>query len=105
MICGWGQSMWKTLPWLISWRSRTHRRQGGTSAPTSESIPHWSDFAAKVAELYPNYKVPKFPKDDTQPGLVRAEVVGSKKLIAMGMQFSPMEKIIRDLKSRGSISC
>jgi nucleoside-diphosphate-sugar epimerase len=24
-----------------------------------ESISHWSDFAAKVAELYPNYKVPK----------------------------------------------
>jgi nucleoside-diphosphate-sugar epimerase len=24
-----------------------------------ESICHWSDFAAKVAEMYPNYKVPK----------------------------------------------
>ncbi|CAL4936693.1 unnamed protein product [Urochloa decumbens] len=71
-----------------------------------ESIPHWSDLAAKVAELYPNYKVPKFPKD-TQPGLVRAKV-GSKKLIALGVQFSPIEKIIRDavesLKSRGYIS-
>ncbi|GJM97057.1 hypothetical protein PR202_ga13955 [Eleusine coracana subsp. coracana] len=71
-----------------------------------ESICHWSDFAAKVAELYPNYKVPKFPKD-TQPGLVRAKV-GSKKLIALGMQFRPMEQIIRDavesLKSRGYIS-
>ncbi|KAG2544902.1 hypothetical protein PVAP13_9KG392198 [Panicum virgatum] len=71
-----------------------------------ESICHWSDFAAKVAEIYPNYKVPKLPKD-TQPGLVRAEV-GSKKLIALGLQVSPMEKIIRDavesLKSRGFIS-
>ncbi|PAN44338.1 hypothetical protein PAHAL_9G035800 [Panicum hallii] len=71
-----------------------------------ESISHWSNFAAKVAELYPNYKVPKFPKD-TQPGLVRAEV-GSKKLIALGLQISPLEKIIRDavesLKSRGYIS-
>ncbi|CAL4945088.1 unnamed protein product [Urochloa decumbens] len=28
-----------------------------------ESISHWSDLAAKVAELYPNYKVPK----QTQP--------------------------------------
>ncbi|RLN42239.1 uncharacterized protein C2845_PM01G22170 [Panicum miliaceum] len=60
----------------------------------------------QVAELYPNYKVPKFPKD-TQPGLVRAEV-GSKKLIALGLQISPLEKIIRDavesLKSRGYIS-
>ncbi|CAD6215180.1 unnamed protein product [Miscanthus lutarioriparius] len=71
-----------------------------------QSICHWSDFAAKVAELYPNYKVPKLPKD-TQPGLVREEV-GSKKLIALGLQVTPMEKIIRDavesLKSRGHIS-
>ena len=48
----------------------------------------------------------RLPKD-TQPGLVRAEV-GSKKLIALGLQVSPMEKIIRDavesLKSRGFIS-
>ncbi|XP_040378813.1 phenylacetaldehyde reductase [Oryza brachyantha] len=71
-----------------------------------QSVVHWSDFACKVAELYPNYKVPEFP-EDTQPGLVRAEV-GSKKLIALGLQFSPMEKIIKDsvesLKSRGFIS-
>nr|CAB3497685.1 unnamed protein product [Digitaria exilis] len=69
----------------------------------SQSISHWSDFAAKVAELYPNYNVPKFPKD-TQPGLVRAEI-GSKKLIALGLQITPLEKIIRDavesLKTRG----
>lgn len=48
----------------------------------------------------------RFPKD-THPELVAAEV-GSNKLIAMGMQFSPMENIIRDavecLKSRGYIS-
>ncbi|KAL5219038.1 hypothetical protein ABZP36_019722 [Zizania latifolia] len=71
-----------------------------------ESIAHWSDFASKVAELYPNYEVPKFPKD-TQPGMVRAEAA-SKKLIALGLQFSPMEKIIRDsvesLKSRGFVA-
>nr|CAB3492699.1 unnamed protein product [Digitaria exilis] len=71
----------------------------------SQSISHWSDFAAKVAELYPNYKC-RFPKD-TQPGLVRAEI-GSKKLIALGLQISPLEKIIRDavesLKTRGYIS-
>ncbi|KAF8748234.1 hypothetical protein HU200_012976 [Digitaria exilis] len=72
----------------------------------SQSISHWSDFAAKVAELYPNYNVPKFPKD-TQPGLVRAEI-GSKKLIALGLQITPLEKIIRDavesLKTRGYIT-
>ncbi|PWZ22171.1 hypothetical protein Zm00014a_034313 [Zea mays] len=78
------------------------------------SICHWSDFAAKVAELYPDYKVPKYAERnhtlfpmDTQPGLVRQEV-GSKKLIALGLQITPMEKIIRDavesLKSRGHIS-
>ena len=71
-----------------------------------QSIAHWSDFASRVAELYPEYKVPKLPKE-TQPGLVRAEAA-SKKLIALGLQFSPMEKIIRDsvesLKSRGFIS-
>ncbi|KAL6894339.1 hypothetical protein ACP4OV_008437 [Aristida adscensionis] len=70
-----------------------------------QSVCHWSDFASKVAELYPNYKVPKFPRD-TQPGLTRAEV-GSKKLIELGLQFTPMEKIIKDavecLKSRGYI--
>lgn len=47
----------------------------------------------------------RFPKD-TQPGLVREEV-GSKKLIALGLQITPMEKIIKDavesLKSRGHI--
>ncbi|KAG0546975.1 hypothetical protein BDA96_01G039100 [Sorghum bicolor] len=74
----------------------------------AESINHLSDFAAKLAELYPSYKVPKFPKD-TQPGLVRAEAeVAAKKLVALGLQFRPLEKIIRDavesLKSRGYIS-
>ncbi|XP_062213150.1 cinnamoyl-CoA reductase CAD2-like [Phragmites australis] len=71
-----------------------------------ESIAHWSDFVAEVAELYPNHKVPKFPKD-AQPGLVRTEAA-SKKLNALGLHFTPVEKIISDavesLKSRGYIS-
>ncbi|XP_074559639.1 cinnamoyl-CoA reductase CAD2-like [Curcuma longa] len=70
-----------------------------------ESISHWSDFASKVAELYPEYKVPRFPKD-TQPGLLRAENP-SKKLIELGMQFSSMEQIIKDsvedLKRKGYV--
>jgi hypothetical protein len=49
--------------------------------------------------------VRRLPKD-TQPGLVRAEA-GSKKLVALGVQFKPTE-IIRDavesLKGRGHIS-
>jgi hypothetical protein len=48
----------------------------------------------------------RFP-EDTQPGLVRAEAV-PKKLMALGLQFTPLEKIIRDavesLKSRGCIA-
>ncbi|XP_020101979.1 cinnamoyl-CoA reductase 1 [Ananas comosus] len=71
-----------------------------------ESISHWSDFASKVAELYPEYKVPSFPKD-TQPGLRRAPKA-AKKLIELGVEFSSMEEIIKDsienLKSKGYIS-
>ncbi|KAF5189847.1 Cinnamoyl-coa reductase [Thalictrum thalictroides] len=71
-----------------------------------EAIRHYSDFAAKVAELYPEYKVPRLPKD-TQPGLLRAED-GAKKLIDLGLHFTSIEEIIKDsmesLKSRGYIS-
>jgi hypothetical protein len=48
----------------------------------------------------------RFPKD-TQPGLVRAKDP-AKKLIALGIDFKPMEKIIEDsmesLKNKGYIS-
>ncbi|XP_068637035.1 cinnamoyl-CoA reductase CAD2-like [Aristolochia californica] len=71
-----------------------------------EAITHFSDFAAKVAELYPNYNVPSFPKD-TQPGLLRARDP-SKKLVNLGLKFHSMEEIIKDsvesLKSRGYIA-
>ncbi|XP_077233033.1 cinnamoyl-CoA reductase CAD2-like isoform X2 [Tasmannia lanceolata] len=71
-----------------------------------EAIAHFSDFAAKVAELYPEYKVPSFPKD-TQPGLLRAQNP-CKKLIDLGLHFSSTEQIIKDsvesLKSKGYIS-
>ncbi|GAB4860242.1 hypothetical protein Ancab_011722 [Ancistrocladus abbreviatus] len=70
-----------------------------------ESISHFSDLAAKVAEMYPEYKVPSFPKD-TQPGLLRAKN-GAQKLMDLGLQFIPMEQIIKDgvesLKSKGFI--
>lgn len=43
--------------------------------------------------------------EDTEPGLVRAEAV-PKKLMVLGMEFSPMEKIIRDaVESLGCIGC
>lgn len=71
-----------------------------------EPISHYGDFAAKVAELYPEYKIPSLPKD-TQPGLLRANGA-SKKLIDLGLQFIPVEQIIKDsvesLKSKGFIS-
>ncbi|KAM7259206.1 hypothetical protein ACFE04_014947 [Oxalis oulophora] len=71
-----------------------------------EAISHYGDFAAKVAELYPEYNVPSLPRD-TQPGLLRAEKA-SKKLIDLGLEFIPMEQIIKDavesLKSKGLLS-
>ncbi|XVF20364.1 hypothetical protein REPUB_Repub11eG0191800 [Reevesia pubescens] len=71
-----------------------------------EAISHYGDFVAKVAELYPEYNVPSLPRD-TQPGLLRAKN-GSQKLMDLGMEFIPMEQIIKDgvesLKSKGLIS-
>ncbi|KAA8543711.1 hypothetical protein F0562_021543 [Nyssa sinensis] len=71
-----------------------------------EAISHYGDFAAKVGELYPEYNVPKLPKD-TQPGLLRAKN-GAKKLMGLGLQFIPMDQIIKEsvesLKSKGFIS-
>lgn len=48
----------------------------------------------------------RLPKD-TQPGLLRAKD-GAKKLMDLGLQFIPMEQIIKEsvesLKSKGFIS-
>ncbi|XP_041995066.1 phenylacetaldehyde reductase-like [Salvia splendens] len=71
-----------------------------------EAISHYGDFAAKVAELYPEYNIPKLPRD-TQPGLLRSKD-GAKKLKDLGLEFIPMEQIIKDgvesLRSKGYIS-
>ncbi|GJT61053.1 cinnamoyl-CoA reductase 1 [Tanacetum coccineum] len=71
-----------------------------------EAITHYGDFAAKVAELYPEYNIPRLPKD-TQPGLLRYKTA-SKKLMDLGLEFIPMEQIIKDsvesLQSKGFIS-
>ncbi len=52
-----------------------------------------------------NYNVAKLPKD-TQPGLLRAKDA-SKKLIDLGLEFTPIDQIIKDavesLKSRGYV--
>ncbi|XP_074280381.1 cinnamoyl-CoA reductase 1-like [Silene latifolia] len=72
----------------------------------TKDITHFSDFAAKVAELYPDYNVPRLPKD-TQPGLLRTKNAG-KKLMDLGLNFTPMEEIIKDsvesLKAGGYLS-
>ncbi|XP_074353654.1 cinnamoyl-CoA reductase 2-like isoform X2 [Apium graveolens] len=71
-----------------------------------ESICHFSDFAAKVTEMYPEYQLPSLPKD-TQPGLLRWKDP-SKKLMDLGLQLTSVEQIIKDsvesLKSKGFIS-
>ncbi|KAL2895060.1 Cinnamoyl-CoA reductase 1 [Bienertia sinuspersici] len=71
-----------------------------------KDISHFSDLAAKIAELYPQYNIPRLPKD-TQPGLLRKENAG-KKLMDLGLQFTPVEQIINDtvesLKSKGYVS-
>ncbi|CAH1418083.1 unnamed protein product [Lactuca virosa] len=71
-----------------------------------EAISHYGDFAAMVAQLYPQYNIPRFSKD-TQPGLLRSKT-GSKKLMELGLEFIPMEQIIRDsvesLKTKGFIT-
>ncbi|MCL7051702.1 hypothetical protein MKW94_028174 [Papaver nudicaule] len=68
-----------------------------------EAIRHYGDFAAKVAELYPEYNMPRIPKD-TQPGLLRVED-GSKKLMDLGIQFTQIIKdSVESLKEKGYIS-
>ncbi|EYU18819.1 hypothetical protein ABFS82_04G195500 [Erythranthe guttata] len=71
-----------------------------------EAISHYGDFAAKVAQLYPEYNIPTLPKD-TQPGLLRTKNA-AKKLIDLGLEFIPMEQIIKDsvdsLRSKGYLS-
>merc|ERR1719285_1318945 len=68
-----------------------------------ESIAHWSDFAELTAKLYPESNVSKFTSV-TQPGLLRVKNA-SKKLIDIGVEFTPMEQIIKDcvstLKEKG----
>ncbi|KAK1357848.1 Cinnamoyl-CoA reductase 1 [Heracleum sosnowskyi] len=71
-----------------------------------ESICHFSDFAAKVAELYPEYQLPSLPKE-TQPGFLRWKDP-AKKLMDLGLQLTSIEQIIKDsvesLKSKGFLS-
>ncbi|KAI4368917.1 hypothetical protein MLD38_017419 [Melastoma candidum] len=59
-----------------------------------KAMSHYGDFAVKVAELCPDCHMPRLPRD-TQLGLLRTRY-GGKKLIDLGFDFIPMERIVKD---------
>ncbi|KAG8387662.1 hypothetical protein BUALT_Bualt02G0044700 [Buddleja alternifolia] len=71
-----------------------------------EALSYYDDLAAKVTELYPEYKVPRSP-EDTGLKPVRTKNA-SKKLIELGMEFISLDQIIKDsvesLRSKGFLS-
>jgi len=71
-----------------------------------EATNHWSDFAEMVAKLYPEYKIHRFT-EVTQPGLLRVQSP-PKKLVDLGLVFTPMEQVIKDsvssLKEKGFLN-
>jgi len=70
-----------------------------------ESIEHLVDFANNIADLYPEHRVQRI-REDKQGWVVRAKDP-SKKLIGLGVRFTPFDKTIRDtvgcLRSKGFI--
>ncbi|KAJ1686670.1 hypothetical protein LUZ63_018060 [Rhynchospora breviuscula] len=68
-----------------------------------ESIASWADIVNKCASLCPEFPVQRIVKDE-QTCLVRAERP-SKKLIELGLDFTPIDKTINDtvasLKNKG----
>ncbi|MCO5553993.1 hypothetical protein L7F22_007519 [Adiantum nelumboides] len=60
----------------------------------TSAITHFSDFADKVAQLYPQYNVYRF-KEDTHPDLIRMDNP-STKLFSLGLSFTPDEEAIKD---------
>ncbi|XBJ25532.1 hypothetical protein VPH35_003170 [Triticum aestivum] len=68
-----------------------------------EPICHFAISRPKSRSSTPTTKLP----EDTQLGLVRVEAV-PKKLMALGLHFTPLEKIIKDavesLRRRGCIA-
>ncbi|KAK4440728.1 Cinnamoyl-CoA reductase 1 [Sesamum alatum] len=71
-----------------------------------EALSQYDDFAAKLAALYPEYKVPRLSKDDRSGSLTTKDA--SKKLIDLGLEFTPLDQIIKDsvesLRSKGYLS-
>lgn len=69
----------------------------------TNGIYQFSDFAAKVSKLFPEFPVHRFA-GETQPGLV-ACADAAKRLIDLGLNFTPVEEAVRDtvlsLKAKG----
>lgn len=69
----------------------------------TNGIYQFKDFAETAAKLCPGYNVQRFT-EETQPGLVACKDA-SKKLIKLGLVFTPIEEAIREceesLKTRG----
>lgn len=72
-----------------------------------ESLSRYDDFTEKMGKLYPEYKLPRASSKDTQHGLLKSDAA-LKKLIDLGLEFIPLEQIIKDsiesLRSKGYIS-
>jgi len=70
-----------------------------------ESIERLVDFTNNIADLYPEHRVQRTP-EDKQGWVVRAKDP-SKKLIGLGVRFTPFDKTIRDtvgcFRSKGHI--
>uniref|UniRef100_A0ACD5VTU5 Uncharacterized protein n=1 Tax=Avena sativa TaxID=4498 RepID=A0ACD5VTU5_AVESA len=70
-----------------------------------ESAERLVDFVEKLANLYPEFPVHRI-KEDKQDWMVRSKDA-SKKLINLGVRFTPFDKTIRDtvdcLRSKGEI--
>ncbi|KAI3882379.1 hypothetical protein MKW92_008924 [Papaver armeniacum] len=60
----------------------------------TNGIYQFKDFAQVVSKLYPEFPVHRF-EEETQPGLVDCENA-AKKLLDLGLKFTPIEDAIRD---------
>ncbi|KAJ6715597.1 putative proteinD DEPENDENT EPIMERASE/DEHYDRATASE [Salix viminalis] len=60
----------------------------------TNGIYQFGDFAARVSRLFPDFPVHRF-SGETQPGLTACEDA-AKKLIDLGLDFTPVEDSVRD---------
>ncbi|MCL7029201.1 hypothetical protein MKW94_001610 [Papaver nudicaule] len=69
----------------------------------TNGIYQYKDFAQVVSKLYPEFPVHRF-EEETQPGLMYCKNA-AKKLLDLGLEFTPIEDAIRDtvesLKAKG----